>query len=54
MENYDNENNILTTGGIPTGTLKGNVGELTEDEEKAIRINVMMANELLRGICESY
>lgn len=39
----------MVTGGLPKGTLKGNVGELTEDEETTIRINVMTANETLRA-----
>ena len=44
----NDELNILVTGGIPLGLLNKNVGELTEDEEKQIRINVMTANEKLR------
>lgn len=42
--------NILVTGGIPGGMIKGNIGELTEDEEKQIRINVMTANEKLKSV----
>lgn len=42
------ELNILVTGGIPGGMIKGNIGELTEYEEKQIRINVMTANEKLK------
>lgn len=41
--------NILVTGGIPQGTYNTNFGELTDDEETTIRINVMEANEKLRA-----
>ncbi len=46
----NDELNILVTGGIPLGLLNKNIGELTEDEEKQIRINVMNANEKLRSV----
>jgi len=48
MKNRD-DLNILVTGGLPTGTIQGNVGELTENEEKIIIINIMTANEKLRA-----
>ena len=44
----DDCKNILVTGGIPSGTYSNNVGPFTDDEEKTIRINVLLTNEILK------